>query len=170
MAVDGTRQKLSMISTVTNQGNASWMIVDGVFNHERLIEFFEALVADGQRAGKKVLLILDNLGAHHCKPVKTWLAQRSDQIEVFYLPSYSPELNTDERLNADLKHAIGTVVPVRTKAKLQAAANEHMAFIDATPSVCGPISRTLVSRTRHEDLFVPDQKARRIEFARGIGY
>ena len=49
MAVDGTRQKLSMISTVTNQGNASWMIVDGVFNHERLIEFFEALVADGQR-------------------------------------------------------------------------------------------------------------------------
>lgn len=87
MAVDGTRQKLSMISTVTNQGNASWMIVDGVFNHERLIEFFEALVADGQRAGKKVLLILDNLGVHHCKPVKTWLAQRSDQIEVFYLPS-----------------------------------------------------------------------------------
>ena len=62
------------------------------------------------------------------------------------------------------------MVPVRTKAKLQAAANEHMAFIDATPSVCGPISRTLVSRTRHEDLFVPDQKARRIEFARGIGY
>ena len=87
MAVDGTRQKLSMISTVTNQGNASWMIVDGVFNHERLIEFFEALVADGQRAGKKVFLILDNLGVHHCKPVKTWLAQRSDQIEVFYLPS-----------------------------------------------------------------------------------
>ena len=52
---------------------------------------------------------------------------------MFYLPSYSPELNTDERLNADLKHAIGTVVPVRTKAKLQAAANEHMAFIDANP-------------------------------------
>lgn len=25
------------------------------------------------------------------------------------------------------------MVPVRTKAKLQAAANEHMAFIDANP-------------------------------------
>ena len=133
MAVGGTRQKLSMISTVTNQGKTSWMIVDGAFNHEKLIEFFEALMADGQRARKKVFLILDNLGVHHCKPVKAWLAQRSDQIEVFCLPSYSPELNPDERLNADLKHAIGTMVPVRTKAKLQAAANQHMAFIEANP-------------------------------------
>ena len=32
---------------------------------------------------------------------------RADRIEAFYLPSYSPELNPDERLNADLKHAIG---------------------------------------------------------------
>lgn len=133
MVVGGTRQKLSMISTVTNQGKASWMIVDGAFNHEKLIEFFEALVADAQRAGKKVFLILDNLSVHHCKPVKAWLAERKEQIEVFYLPSYSPQLNPDERLNADLKHAIGTKVPVRTKAKLQAAANEHMAFIEANP-------------------------------------
>ena len=87
MAVGGSRQKLSMISSVTNHGKASWMIVDGAFNHERLIEFFEALVADGQRAGKKVFLILNNLGVHHCKPVKAWLAQRSDRIEVFYLPA-----------------------------------------------------------------------------------
>jgi len=32
---------------------------------------------------------------------------RADRIEAFYLPSYSPELNPDERLNADLKHALG---------------------------------------------------------------
>jgi transposase len=96
--VGGTREKLSMISTVTNQGRANWMIIDGAFNHERLIEFFEALVRDGRRLGKKVFLILDNLGVHHCKPVKAWLAEHVADIEVFYLPSYSPELNPDERL------------------------------------------------------------------------
>ena len=141
MAVGGTRQKLSMISTVTNQGKASWMIIDGAFNHEKLIEFFEALVVDGKRAGKKVFLILDNLGVHHCKPVKEWLAEHLADIEVFYLPSYdqrkslwdSPELNPDERLNADLKHVISTRVPVRTKAKLHAAATNHMAFIQTNP-------------------------------------
>ena len=61
MAVGGTREKLSMISTVTNKGEARWMIIDGNFNADRLIEFLEALIRD---ATKKVFLILDNLRAH----------------------------------------------------------------------------------------------------------
>ncbi len=128
--VGGTRQKLSMISTVTNQGKTSWMIIDGNFNHERLIEFFQALI---QQAGRKVFLVLDNLGVHHCKPVKKWLSEHGKQIEVFYLPSYSPELNPDERLNGDLKQAIETRVPCRTKDKLRHAATHHMAAIENTP-------------------------------------
>ena len=122
-----------MMSTVTNQGKASWMIIDGAFKHEKLIEFFEALVIDGQYAGKKVFLVLDNLGIHHCKSAKAWLAARQADIEVFYLPSYSPELNPDERLNADLKRAVSTRVLVRTSAKLHAVANEHMTFIKTNP-------------------------------------
>ena len=41
-AVGGTRQKLSMIATVTNQGKTRWMIIDESFNADRLIEFLEA--------------------------------------------------------------------------------------------------------------------------------
>ena len=126
----GTRQKLSMISTVTNKGQARWMIIDGNFGADRLIEFLEALIKD---ATKKIFLILDNLRAHHSKAIKAWLAERLDRIEVFYLPSYAPELNPDERLNADMKHAIGSKVPARTKAKLKAAAENHMATIGTTP-------------------------------------
>ena len=96
----------------------------------RLIEFLEALTRD---AGKKVFLILDNLRVHHSKPVKAWAAERQDKIELFYLPSYSPELNPEERLNANLKHAIGTKVPVRTKAKLKLAATEHMVKLEQSP-------------------------------------
>ena len=128
--VGGTRQKLSMISTVTNQGKACWEIIDGNFNHERLIEFLKALI---KQAGRKIFLVLDNLGVHHCKPVKQWLAEHLAEIEVFYLPSYSPELNPDERLNADLKHAMGSKVPMRTKAKLQSAAAIHMDELANTP-------------------------------------
>lgn len=128
--VGGTRQKLSMIATVTNQGKARWMIIDDAFNADRLIEFMAGLIKD---AGRKVFLILDNLRVHHSKPVKAWVEQHKDQIEVFYLPSYSPELNPEERLNADLKQAIGTKVPVRTKAKLKTAASEHMAALEQSP-------------------------------------
>lgn len=84
-------------------------------------------------AGEKVFLILDNLGVHHCKPVKAWLAARTATIEVFYLPSDSPELNPEERHNADLQHVIRSKVPVRTKAKLLAAAEAHMTTTNKAP-------------------------------------
>lgn len=129
-AVGGTRQKLSMIATVTNQGKTRWMIIDESFNSDKLIEFLEALIKD---AGKKVFLILDNLRVHHSKPVKAWVEERKDKIELFYLPSYSPELNPGERLNADLKHVIGSKVPARTKAKLKTAATEHMTRLEQNP-------------------------------------
>lgn len=130
-SVGGTRQKLSMIATVTNRGKTRWMIIDEAFNADRLIEFLEALIRD---AGRKVFLILDNLRVHHSKPVKEWLSTRKAQIEIFYLPSYSPELNPEERLNGDLKQAIGKKVPLRTKAKLRAATVAHMEQLEREPA------------------------------------
>lgn len=85
-------------------------------------------------AGRKVFLILDNLGVHHCKPVKAWLATRTAQMAVFYLPSYSPELNPEERLNADLKHVIGRKAPIRTNTTLRAAAENHMKVVASEPA------------------------------------
>ena len=56
-------------------------------------------------------------------------------MEVFYLPSYSPELNPDERLNAGLKHALGSRVALRTKAKLRLATENHMKELEQRPEV-----------------------------------
>jgi transposase len=128
--VGGTRHKLSMIATVTNQGKTRWMIIDEAFNADKLIEFLAALIKEAER---KIFLILDNLRVHHSKPVKAWAVEHQDKIELFYLPSYSPELNPEERLNADLKHAIATQVPARTKAKLKLAATNHMLALEQSP-------------------------------------
>ena len=65
--------------------------------------------------------------------VKAWLGDRADRIEAFYLPSYSPELNPDERLNADLKHAITTQVPARTRECLKRKTTDHMTLIESSP-------------------------------------
>ena len=84
--IGGTRQKPSMIVTVTNQGKTRWMIIDDAFD-----------------AGKKVFVILVNLRVHHSKIVKACVAERRAQIELFYLPNYSPQLNSEECLSTDLK-------------------------------------------------------------------
>ena len=131
----GCRERFSMISAVNNRGKCHWMMIDGAFDATKLIDFMTALVkdvyADGK--GKKVFLVMDNLRVHHSKPVKEWLEANTDKISVFYLPSYSPELNPDERLNADLKHEISSNAPARTREKLRSHAESHMKMVSNSP-------------------------------------
>ncbi len=99
---NANRSKLSVISTVTNKGQMRWKIFSGALNTKIIIGFMKRLV---HRRKKRIFLILDNLRVHHSKEVKKWLADNERKIQVFYLPSYSPELNPDELLNADLETA-----------------------------------------------------------------
>ena len=100
----------NMSSTVTNQGKVRGMICRATLSRAVFIRFLERL---GKDAARKVFLIVDNLKAHHSAPVKAGLLEHTAQIEVFYLPSDSPERNPDEYLNGDLKMAV-TSTPRRT--------------------------------------------------------
>jgi len=41
-------------------------------------------------------MVLDNVAYHHANRIKDWLAKRP-QLELFFLPPYSPDLNPVER-------------------------------------------------------------------------
>jgi transposase len=128
--VNNKRHGLSIISTVTNRGQMRWKIFDGALNADVLIDFLKRLVRDAER---KVYLIVDNLRVHHSKPVKAWLAEHQQDIEVFYLPSYSPELHPDKMANADLKQAVTKLAPARTKLQLVKAAARHLRSVQRQP-------------------------------------
>lgn len=91
-----------------------------------LIRFLEQLVRE---AGRKVLLVLDNLRVDHSRKVREWLALQPEQIEVFFLRSSSPELNPDEYLNADLKARLSAAEPVRDAAHLKRKVISHLRSI-----------------------------------------
>lgn len=126
------RFSINMISTVTNQGKVQFMIYTGTMNSERFIEFLEQLI---KGTNKKVFLILDNLRVHHSKPVKEWLQkeENKDKIELFFLPSYSPELNPDEYLNCDLKQGISNKKSPKNKDILEENVNNHMCMLQSKP-------------------------------------
>ena len=107
----------SVMSAVTNRGSARWMVYAGALDSARLIEFLVRLVR--LAGGRKVYLILDNLRVHHSKPVKQWLAAHREQIAVHHLPSYSPDLNPDERLNRSLKSKLAQLPAPRDAAQLR---------------------------------------------------
>ncbi len=124
------RENLSVISAVTHRGKVRWMVFSGALNARILIRFLNRLTRDAQR---KVFLILDNLRVHHAKLVRAWLDKHATRIEVFYLPSYSPELNPDECLNADLKKAITSKPPMRAKGQLKNHAMSHLKKLSKSP-------------------------------------
>jgi len=78
------------------------MIFRERFTTEVFIEFLRRLLQSRDKM-RKIYLIVDNHRVHHAKEVKEWVKEREDQIELHYLPRYSPELNPDEYLNQNVK-------------------------------------------------------------------
>jgi transposase len=117
---------INMISSVTNQGKVRWMVYRDSFNARIFIKFMSRLIKD---AKGKIILIVDNLRVHHCRPVKEWVARRKSKIELAFLPSYSPEHNPDEYLNCDLKSALGKKPSPRTQGDLEQNLKGHMRML-----------------------------------------
>ena len=92
------------------------MVYQNKMNSQTMIKFMERLI---KVADKKIFLIVDNLKVHHSYMVRDWLEEHESEIEIFFLPSYSPELNPDEYLNCDLKDGVHSGVPSRTKRELK---------------------------------------------------
>ena len=120
------REHINLISSITNQGKVRFMIYKNTMNSQTMIKFLKRLVKDADR---KVFLVLDNLRVHHSHMVRDWLAEHEDQIELFYLPSYSPELNPDEYLNCDLKAGVHSGAPARNEKQLAKKAFSHLRML-----------------------------------------
>ena len=124
--------KINMISTLTNQGKVQFMLYSENMNADKFIEFLKQLIKSSDR---KIFLILDNLKVHHCHIVKEWLAleEIKQKLEVFFLPSYSPELNPDEYLNCDLKRGLSDKPAPKNVKELQKNVENHMTMLQHSP-------------------------------------
>ena len=67
----------------------------------------------------------DGHPVHRRVNVRNWLDEHVDQIQMHFLPGYSPELNPVELLNHDIKHHVAQANPANP-AELAAAAASHL--------------------------------------------
>jgi transposase len=112
----GQRFRCNMISSITNRGRLAFMIFRQHFTARVFLNFLGRLLRLTRKTRKKVFLIVDGHPVHKSRSVSRWLAEHREQIRIFYLPSYSPELNPDELLNQDVKtNALGRVRPVNVQ-------------------------------------------------------
>lgn len=101
----GRRFGCQMISALTNRGHLLFSVFQGRFRGPVFVEFLRRLLRQVER---RIFLIIDRHPVHRSAAVKKWAAAHAGQLEIFYLPGYSPELNPDEYLNQDVKsNAVG---------------------------------------------------------------
>ena len=97
----GKRFRVNMLSAISNAGMLRFRLFVGSFNGPVFIDFLRRLLRDC--GGRKVHLILDGHPVHRAKLVSAWVGRHAEQIELHFLPGYSPELNPVELLNHDVK-------------------------------------------------------------------
>lgn len=119
----GKRFSTSMISAINNSGKLRFMIYKGALISETFLKFLRRLIKD---AKSKIFLIIDNLRVHHAIKVREWVEKHPDDIEIFYLPSYSPEHNPDEYLNNDVKSNMRNKPSPRSDNELVSGLRSYM--------------------------------------------
>lgn len=101
----GARFGLNMIAAVSGRGEMKFMIVQGTVSGDQICEFLKRLMHGHE---KKVFLIWDGHPTHRSKKVTKKIKSFEGRLEVYTLPSYSPELNPSEQVWAHIKtHEVG---------------------------------------------------------------
>lgn len=98
----GNRTNVSMLSAISPDGDIRFDVTTENVNSEVFIDFCRTLLHDV--SDKKVFLILDRAPYHTSGQTRKFAQATEGQLQLFFLPSYSPELNPDELVWKNVKH------------------------------------------------------------------
>lgn len=133
--VEGTGQRFgaNVISAISNKGRLQFRVFKQRFTAPVLIDFLARLVRQARR--QKTILILDGHPVHRAKKVRSWVEAHAEQIELQFLPGYSPELNPTELLNQDVKtNALGRRRP-KSQDELIGDTRSHLRSTQRRPQL-----------------------------------
>jgi transposase len=128
--VTGAHVRVSVLSTITNQGKLRFMVYTQTMTAALFLTFVEQLLSGSRR---KIILIVDRLQAHLAGSVAAWVEQHADRLEIFYLPAKAPALNPDEYLNNEVKGTVNTAGLSETQEELSGTLGRLLGRLAALP-------------------------------------
>jgi len=103
--VTGARFSTNMISAISTRGNLRFIVNQGTVTADVLCDFLKRLMHNAQQP---IFLIWDGHPTHKSKKVHKCIESFEGKLEVYFLPSYSPELNPTEQVWRSIKnHGVG---------------------------------------------------------------
>ena len=115
---------VEMCGIIVNSGVEHYKLIDGGCNREIFATFLSECSQKGL-FNNNVVLVLDYVRFHHCAEIKTFL--ESLDVEIMYLPAYSPDLNPIENVFSCIKQRLDRIRPrATTIAQLKQNVTEIM--------------------------------------------
>ena len=103
-----TRKNLGIFGAVSVSNGRLVTIQEQKFNALTFQSFLKHLLQYRQD-GRKMVVILDNARWHHARLLKPWLKKHKQILRLDFLPPYSPELNSIERVWKLTRHPALTI-------------------------------------------------------------
>ena len=129
------RETIGMASAISMRGDIHWMIHTESMNSSLFIAYLDYLIQD---IDGKIFLIVDRARYHTSEETAGWLAKHKDRIELFFLPSYSPDMNPDEWVWKNVKHDnVYRVVPQEPGQLFAVASKAFLALWKAPEKIRG---------------------------------
>lgn len=99
--VTGKRGTIGITSAISPAGRMVFRLEKETVNSSKHIEFLKQVQKNHPR--RKIIIIEDKAKPHIAKKVSQFVETQKKRLAIYFLPSYSPELNPDEHVWAYLK-------------------------------------------------------------------
>jgi len=114
----------TLLTSIHRGGMGPSMAVEGATTARVFETYVERVLAPTLSPGQVV--VMDNLGAHRPRKIRDRIEERG--CELWYLPSYSPDLNPIEEALSKVKHLLKKIA-ARTKDALIEAMGRALAAV-----------------------------------------
>ena len=114
--VTGKRGGYNMLSIVAADGSMQFSVKESKINSEEYIEFLK-MILKGRT--KPLILIVDRASFHRSKKVRDFVRSHRENIRIYFLPRYAPEMNPDEQVWNEVKSKKIGRQSVETKSSLK---------------------------------------------------
>lgn len=123
--LDGGRQRLNLVGAIDVTHAVGFFAEIEKLDAAGFQRFLEGLLKRVEVPGK-VYLVLDNARAHHAKALEPFLEAHAGDLELVFLPPYSPDFNPIEVLWRWLKRDVNANVYFESLEELRGVLREYL--------------------------------------------
>lgn len=131
--VTGNRGSIAVSSAISPAGRMVFRIEKKNVNSKTFIDFLKQII--NNHRWRKIIVIADNSPSHTAKAVDNFIKENKTKIAIFYLPTYSPDLNPDEEVWKYLKNVKLRAHQARNKKEFTPLVRSKMQSIQRKPNV-----------------------------------